>query len=374
METSRVLLKKPGSKNWIYRTMVNGKTWERSTGESAERKAQAKVPELVALAQMHRTQPSDCLRLKDAIVKEVDIITKDVSEREGARVDEGLGRFFAFVGKDIALEKINTGLLEQYQRERLQKASLSTYKKESCYIARMLRRNGFHVEKPKPKRGSVTKHRPFTQEELKAFFSNCVYAHWVLFMTMLVTGARTAELIPSPRSQHKPLLKSELNVQAGRMTIRNAKLKPNEPDRFRVASIPVWLMEELKSIAAKTPGAFVFPTRKRGLAYFFDEILKRAGIAKADPLGRKLTAHSLRHTFCNSLAASVGNNPFAVMGQMGHSNISTTQIYCHGATEVIDLQALIETRPRVIKKKFPHTLKPLLGSGMGKTYGEVHCK
>lgn len=249
---------------------------------------------------------------------------------------------------------------------------MSTYKKEVCYITRLLKRNGFYVEKPKPKRGRVAKHRPFTQDELERFFRHCIYSHWVLFMTILVTGARPAELIPSSRSSHKALLKSELNLTTRRMTVRNAKIKPqDEPDRFRVASVPAFLLEDLKKLSKQTLGPYVFPERQHGLAYVFDEILERAGIEKIDPLGRKLTAHSLRHTFCNSLAASAGNNPFAVMGQMGHSNLTTTQIYCHGATEVIDLEALIATRPTAIQKKFPHTPQRDVSGGMGKTYGEA---
>jgi len=35
---------------------VNGKTWDRSTGETDKRKAAARIPEFESLAQLHRDQ------------------------------------------------------------------------------------------------------------------------------------------------------------------------------------------------------------------------------------------------------------------------------------------------------------------------------
>lgn len=207
-------------------------------------------------------------------------------------------------------------------------------------------------------------------EELKAFLNECDYVNWCLFVTMLVTGARPAELIPSPRSTHKPLLKTELHPQVGKVTLRNAKLKLNEEDKFRVVPVPASLMGDLMRIAAAQQGPYVFPARNGSLHTTFDRIVERAKLVKENVLGRKLTAHSFRHTYCNSLAASAGNNPFVVMGLMGHSQISTTQIYCHGATEAIDIEEILRTRPVAPEKKFPHT-KPAPTGGMGKNYGEA---
>lgn len=345
------LYKKPGCKNWIYRTSVNGKTWEASTGTPNKAEAQRRVPGLMALAQLQRDSIKECLTLKAAMLREGNLVTQDVGKEEAERVAIALKNFYAFVGaKDIPLIKINTDLLERYQRQRLQEVSLATYNMEVTYICRMLRRNRIIVEKPKPKKGTKTPNRPFTQEELKAFFSSCIYEHWVLFMTMLVTGARPAELIPSPRSNHKPLLKTEVDFQTGKTILRNAKLKINEPDRFRVLTIPEWLLEDLKAVADETQGPYLFNLRTHGIAPLFRRILERAGLDRLDTLGRKLTAHSLRHTFCDSLAASAGNNPFAVMKSMGHANLATTQKYCHGANEIISLEPILKSKPSKIRK------------------------
>ncbi|MEN6626646.1 MAG: site-specific integrase [Candidatus Sumerlaeia bacterium] len=59
-----------------------------------------------------------------------------------------------------------------------------------------------------------------------------------------------------------------------------------------------------------------------------NRIIKRAGIAKINALGKKLTAHSFRHTFATRMAEQIGNNPFILKELMGHSKITTTEIYC----------------------------------------------
>ena len=60
-----MLYRKKNRHVWIYRIKVNGKTWERSTKETARRKAGGKVKELKRLAQLHREQPQDWLKLSD---------------------------------------------------------------------------------------------------------------------------------------------------------------------------------------------------------------------------------------------------------------------------------------------------------------------
>ncbi len=86
-------------------------------------------------------------------------------------------------------------------------------------------------------------------------------------------------------------------------------------------------MEELVEHAKGVPGEFVF-LPNQSLHNLFDRILKRAKIPKKDALGRKLTAHSFRHTFATRMAQQVGQNAFILKELMGHSKISTTEIYC----------------------------------------------
>ena len=89
-------------------------------------------------------------------------------------------------------------------------------------------------------------------------------------------------------------------------------------------------------------GPHVFPLNG-SLSQLFDRILIRAGIPKLDELGRKLTAHSFRHTFATHQAMSVSFNPFLLKDILGHCQISTTDRYCHARAEaaVIDVTELV---------------------------------
>lgn len=55
-----------------------------------------------------------------------------------------------------------------------------------------------------------------------------------------------------------------------------------------------------------------------------------------------MTAHSFRHTYATLAAQMVGNNLFLVKQILGHTQISTTDRYCHPIAPaiVINLAAL----------------------------------
>ncbi len=320
------LIKKPGCQFWLYQCSVNGRKWIRSTGCADRQKAEAKVPRLERLATLHREQPKDSLRLKNAIIKEVERIELDVSKSEAERVSCALRNFFKWSG-DIDLGKLDDKMLKEYLRHRLPKASRSTLHKELCAVGRMMKENGLMVNKPQLKGGKRTKHRPFTEDEVKMFFSNCEEGHRVLFLMMLLTGARPAELMPSPRSRHIALLKQDVDQEKGIVRLRTAKLRVGQDEKVRNIRVPEKFMEDLVSHAGAIPGAFVF-LPNQSLHNLFDRIIKRAGILKKDPLGRKVTAHSFRHTYATLMAERIGNNPFILKELMGHSKISTTEIYC----------------------------------------------
>jgi integrase len=339
---------------WIFQCQVNGRTWNRSTGETNRKRAEAKIPELQRLAELHRKLPKDISNLKAAIIGELNRVEKTVSEHEAQRLDFALRKFAEWAG-DVALEIITTRMLEDYQIHRSRKAALNTINREIHSVLRLLRRNGFMVQKPEPIRGRRTRNRAFTAEELERFFQHCNEAQQVLFLLMLTTGARPAELIPSERSNHVPLLKSEIDVDKRLIKLRGAKQKVGQKDVVRLIEVPAELMRDLAVFARKVEGPFVFPRRNSGLKNTFDRILKKAGIEKLDVLGQKLTAHSFRHTYATLMAQAVGNNPFILKQARGHSQISTTDRYCHSQAPavVIDIAPYMGRVKDPCKKEAP---------------------
>lgn len=124
------------------------------------------------MAQLHRSLQHDSLNLKAAVVREVDRVEATVSEYEAIRLGNGLANFTNWAG-DISLENITTRMLEDYQMYRVKKAAISTIKKELYWILKMLRRNGFLIQKPENIRGRSTPNRAFSSDELTLFFQHC---------------------------------------------------------------------------------------------------------------------------------------------------------------------------------------------------------
>ncbi len=329
------LFRKPGRKVWNYQVKINGKTWCRSTGETDRKRAEAKVPRLRKLAQLHRDAPSGSLRLGNAIVREVARLEADVSRRQAERVGSALQNFLDWTG-DIPLDRIDGGMVEEYQRKRLQEVARSTAEKEICYLIRTLRLNGFNIQRPSSKPGKATPNRAFSREELDQLFGQVPERLRLLYAMLLATRARLAEMVPSDASTHKPLLKSEVDLEKRTALIRSAKTRSVDQGTIRLLSLPEELITALEDQINAIEGPYVFE-KLHNSARDFDATLIRANIEKIDILGRKLTVHSFRHTYATLMAESVGHNPFILKEILGHKRISTTEQYCHPTAPVISL-------------------------------------
>jgi integrase/recombinase XerC len=113
-----------------------------------------------------------------------------------------------------------------------------------------------------------------------------------------------------------------------------------------VAAINDWLQQRLKNIAALEPALFVSirGTRlgQRSIELRLEQWCKKKGIAE------HIHPHMLRHSFASHLLES-SQDLRAVQELLGHSNISTTQIYTH-----LDFQHLADVydkaHPRAKKR------------------------
>jgi len=94
----------------------------------------------------------------------------------------------------------------------------------------MLRKNGLRLDRPEPKRGKLTRLRPFAVEELERFFTQRPADLTCLYPMMYATGARLTELMPSDRTDRKGLLESEVDLDKRVVVIRTAKARvPSRP-------------------------------------------------------------------------------------------------------------------------------------------------
>jgi len=314
---------------WIFQCSINGRKWCRSTGERDRRRAEAKATEFRDTAELLRRRRGESRRLSQAVVEEIGRIEGDVSPGQAERLMYALKNFVRFAG-DVAVERIDAGLIEEFQRRRLRQAARATVDKEVGAVLRMLRRNGVAMRRPVCGPGRATEQRALTAEELRRFFEACPEGRRVLFAVLLATGARPAELIPSPRSAHVALLKDEVDLERGVVTIRSAKGRAGRPGLVRSVVVEAEIAEALRRQIEQTPGRHVF-LPWANLPRDFDAILEAAGVAKLDQLGRKVTAHSFRHSFATFMAEAVGGNPFVLQAALGHRQIATTARYTHMA-------------------------------------------
>lgn len=110
------------------------------------------------------------------------------------------------------------------------------------------------------------------------------------------------------------------------LTVRNGKRGKN-----RLTIIPSSLSDELKSITIDSDtGNYLFESKRGGklttrtAQIVFARALKKSGIKK------NATFHSLRHSFATHLLEN-GVDVRYIQELLGHSSISTTQIYTHVA-------------------------------------------
>jgi integrase len=351
---------------WHYQLYLPGRgLWKRTTGKSNYQQAVAEARRLHALAQLLSESQEELPILSKAIVREVARIAEQTSERQAERVGIQLANFLAWAG-DLALEKISTEMLDRYQRYRIHcrktvtlrdgtkkparcgaTVSANTVKKEVISIAHLLRENGFPIIRPAALKGTAQHGRPFEKQDLQRFFSASARyppeepgKYTPLFLLLLATGARPAELVPSRQSLHVALLKRELDSENSTVTIRSAKVHRGRRGKVTKIQIAKPVMDAVLEVAEKTPGVHVFPPYQIWKA--FNAIAKLAGLSKLDELGEKLTAHSFRHTF-GTILAEQGANAFIIQNVMRHSDPRMTSRYTERAKApmVIDVSEFL---------------------------------
>ena len=163
-----------------------------------------------------------------------------------------------------------------------------------------------------------------TKEEVKKLLDACKNRKSRLMLSLLyAAGFRVSELVS--------LKHSDLSFDEKTGHIRQAKGKKD-----RIFNIPNFLMDALKEQAEmqKQSGqAFLFSgARGRLTERNIQKIVKNA--AKKAGIQKDVHPHTLRHSFATHLLES-GTDIRYIQALLGHSSISTTEIYTHVSSEAL---------------------------------------
>lgn len=148
----------------------------------------------------------------------------------------------------------------------------------------------------------------------------------VIVNLFLHTGIRLSELV-NLNINDVNLLEKHIIIQAkGRQTVNrfiNTKLR-TVLDRY---------LKQRKKIFTETQALFLSQLQKRITTRQIQRRLVQ-WIAKAG-IDKRITPHSLRHSFATSLYART-SNILVVQQALGHASVSTTQIYSHLLNETYE--------------------------------------
>jgi integrase len=175
-----------------------------------------------------------------------------------------------------------------------------------------------------------------TPDEARRFIMACPPFYRVLYSFLYLCGLRS----------HEARYIKWTDIDNGFVTVTGKGSKQ------RSVPVPKWLLDQLHNIEHINEFIFYNPISKKPIQHLFfstKRILKEAGIDK------HITPHGLRHSFgSNSIISGV--NPAVLQAFLGHSKLSTTQLYVQIASaslreaseKVMDITGLDDKRIHAI--------------------------
>jgi Site-specific recombinase XerD len=174
---------------------------------------------------------------------------------------------------------------------------------------------GRNVDYPLPKRPKMLP-KYLTREELTRLLNACQDDYEKLVIGLLLTGVRVSELV---------------NIRVSDIDISHRSIRVvGKGYKERVVFFADWLVPLLKRYLRHNKYEWLFPSEVNPGQHVhyvtvertLKKIVKRAGINK------KVTPHVLRHTFA-TLSLASGLDIREIQELLGHSSLSSTQIYTH---------------------------------------------
>ncbi len=215
------------------------------------------------------------------------------------------------------------------------KATISLAASSINFFFKILGKDMKRIELPKKDKALP---QVLSKEEVKKILDNSETLKSRLMMAMLYSsGLRVSELVN--------LKKNDLSLSEKMGWVRKGKGKKD-----RLFSLSENLCTEIKNYLDQHPeNIYVFskdkPLTTRNIQKIIQKIAKNSGIQK------RVTPHTLRHSFATHLLES-GIDIRVIQVLLGHSNLSTTQLYTHISQEQIKsiknpLDSLMEKKENI---------------------------
>lgn len=218
--------------------------------------------------------------------------------------------------QDVTEEDIKKFIAEKISKNFAPKSIILIKAALKFYYDRVLKKNIVNLETPK-----VARKLPvvLTKDEVKKLIESAENKkHKMMIKLLYSSGLRLNELISLKIGD------LEFNENIG--WVRGGK---GGKDRIFILSNR--MIDELKNFTKDRPGEnFLFEGRNgklsaRAVQKTISNVAKKSGIQKS------IHVHTLRHSFATHLLES-GEDIRKIQELLGHSNLSTTQIYTHVST------------------------------------------
>ena len=150
--------------------------------------------------------------------------------------------------------------------------------------------------------------------EVKSLIDATEHVKSKLILKMLYSsGIRVSELVN--------LQSKDLDFQQNIGWVRKGK-----GSKDRIFKIAESLSKQLQKFIVKNPGKYVF-SEKGPMSPRNVQLLVKTAAKKAE-INKKVTPHTLRHSFATHLLEN-GENLLVIQQLLGHENLETTRIYTH---------------------------------------------
>ncbi len=269
-------------------------------------------------------------------------VAKNKSEKTLENYTHYLKRFQDFVVKDIDVEEITLDMIHDYRLHlnRLEHNGKTLGQKTQNYHVIALRaflkylvRNDYDVLAPEKVELSTQPKRSvevLSRDELQRIFeaidtkSKAGRRDMAIMETLYSTGLRVSELTALNRKQ--------VDLKRGEFMVRGKGDKPrivflSEPAKEAIQNYLALRDDNHEPLFINNLKTDILDSEKRRLSTVSIQKIVRKYALKAGII-KKVTPHTLRHTYATELLSN-GADMRSVQEMLGHSSITTTQIYTH---------------------------------------------